>query len=131
MPGHGEKMTKKQDEAVLALLTETSIKAAAKKVGINEVTLWRWTQNADFMALYHATKKRITDHAISQIQAACSEAVATLRDIMSDVTAPAQSRVGAARTVLEIALKAREVDDVEARLKQLEESYYSPLRSVK
>ena len=39
MSGHGEKLTRKQDAAIGALLSQSTISAAAESVGIGEATL--------------------------------------------------------------------------------------------
>ena len=44
MKGHGEKLTRKMDAAIVALLTHATIPAAARNCGVAEVTLWRWLQ---------------------------------------------------------------------------------------
>ena len=44
----------------------------------------------------------------------------TLRSVMQDAEAPASARVSAAKTVLETAIKAVELEDLEARIVALE-----------
>jgi hypothetical protein len=43
-----------------------------------------------------------------------------LKDIAQDVTCPAGARVSAARTVLEMAIKGVELEDLAARVEHLE-----------
>ena len=57
---------------------------------------------------------------MGQLQAACSVAVVALTDISKDVNCPASARVSAARTVLEMALKGVELEDLAVRLEDLE-----------
>jgi len=120
--GHGEKLSRKQELAIAALLSEPTIAAAAEKVGIGEATLWRWLQREDFQADYQRARREAVAQAIAGIQQASSEAVKTLRRIMVDSGAPASSRVWAAKTVLELALKGAEVEDIEKRVTVLEEA---------
>jgi hypothetical protein len=56
---------------------------------------------------------------MAQVQQASFAAVKTLKEIMEDLTAPASARVTAARTVLEMGLRATEVDDFGSRLSAL------------
>jgi hypothetical protein len=42
MTGHGEKLSRKQDQAITALVTWPSITEAAAQCGLAEVTLRRW-----------------------------------------------------------------------------------------
>mgnify|MGYP001291069725 CR=1 FL=1 len=58
--------------------------------------------------------------AVGQLQAACSVAVVALTDISKDVNCPASARVSAARTVLEMALKGVELEDLAVRVEELE-----------
>ena len=51
-----------------------------------------------------------------QVQQATGEAVATLRQVMQAADAPASAKVSAAKTILETAVKAVELEDLEARI---------------
>ena len=58
--------------------------------------------------------------ATAQLQQASFMAVKTLKEIMEDPKASASARVMAARTVLEMGLRATEVDDLGSRVSDLE-----------
>jgi hypothetical protein len=120
MNGHGEKLSRKQEALISALLSEDTIDAAAKTVGIGVMTAHRWLKNPDFRALYREARRQVVDHAISHVQQATGEAVQTLRDVMADEMAPASARVSASRTMLELAIKVVAVEDLEARIAALE-----------
>jgi len=47
LKGHGEKLSRKQEQAIAALLTCPTIEQAAKAAGVGETTLWRWLQDSD------------------------------------------------------------------------------------
>lgn len=118
--GHGEKRSRKKELAVLALLTESTMKQAAEKAGISEATIWRWMQEADFKEMYRLAKQQAVGQAIARIQQATTQAVDTLYDVMKNKKAPAMARVMASKTVLDVAFKAVEVEDIQARLEALE-----------
>ncbi len=120
MSGHGEK-SRKQELAIAALLRAPTIAAAAKEAGISEATLFRWLQRPDFDEAYRQARQAAVDQAIAGLQQATGEAVKTLRQVQTDSEAPASSRVTAAKTVLEMALKLRESEELETRLAALEE----------
>ena len=120
MAGHGEKWTRKQDQAIAALLVYPTIPAAAKAVGVGETTLWRWLQRDDFQDAYRLAKREAVAQAIAQLQRASGEAVKALSDVMNDPIAPASARVSAAKTILEMAVKGIELEDLAARVEQLE-----------
>lgn len=120
MNGHGEKLSRKQEQAIAALLTAPSITEAAQQTGIGEQTLFRWLKDPAFAEAYRQARRQVVQQAITQLQAACGEAVENLRVIMGNPEAPASARVSAARTVLEMAVKAVELEDLEQRLSALE-----------
>lgn len=110
----------KHESLIIALLSTPDIQSAAIKAGISESTAWRWMQDDEFQAKYKAAKKQALSVAIAQLQAATGEAVQTLRDVAADADSPASSRVSAAKSILELAIKAAEIEDIEQRLSDLE-----------
>lgn len=123
MAGHGEKLSQRQELAISALLTEPSLLDAAQRVRIGERTLRRWLhapEHQAFQAAYREAKRDVVEQAITQVQQATGKAVATLLAVMDDPLSPASAKVSAARAVLEQALKAVELEDLEARIARLE-----------
>ena len=120
MKGHGEKLSRNQDRAIAALLVHASMSEAADAAGIGEVTLWRWMQIPEFKEQYRLARREAVSQAVGHLQGACSVAVVALKDIAQDVTCPAGARVSAARTVLELAIKGVELEDLAARVEELE-----------
>jgi len=98
MEAHGEKLSRKQELAIAALLTCSAIADAAKQCSIGEVTLHRWLKDATFQAAYREAR----------------------RQVMQAAEAPASAKVSAAKTILETAVKAVELEDLEARIVALE-----------
>jgi hypothetical protein len=121
MKAHGEKLSRKQELALAALLTCSAITDAAKQCGIGEVTLHRWLKDATFQAAYRDARRAVVQHAITQVQQATGEAVETLRRVMQDPEAPASAKVSAAKNILDTAVKAVELEDLEARITALEQ----------
>lgn len=120
MKGHGEKLSRKQELAIISLLMEPTITMAAEKTGVSEATLWRWTQQEQFQAAYREAKRQAVAQAIARLQQVSSEAVNTLREVMLDTDAKDTARVTAAKTVLEMTLKAVEIEDLAQRMDSLE-----------
>ena len=121
MVGHGEKLSRKQDHAIAHLLTAPTIAEAARQTGIGEQTLLRWLKDAHFQAAYRDVRRQVVQQAIAQVQRATSAAVDTLPEIMANSAAPASARVSAAKTVLETAVKAVELEDLAHRIAALEQ----------
>ncbi|KJS18569.1 MAG: phage protein [Peptococcaceae bacterium BRH_c4b] len=115
-------MERKQEAAIAALLTAPTIAAAAQAVGISEGTLWRWLQLPEFQEKYREAKRQAVAQAIARLQQATTKAVDTLESIMTDDEAPPSSKVTAAKTVLEMAIKGIELEDLAARIETLEKS---------
>lgn len=82
--------------------------------------MFRFLRDPGFTEAYREARRHSVTAAIARMQSAAAEAVATLEAIMSDAEAPASSRVQAARTVLDMALRACEYEDLEARISALE-----------
>jgi hypothetical protein len=114
-------LTRKQDETIAVLLAVPTIAEAARQVGVGERTLFRWLHtDSAFQAAYREARRDAVQQAIARIQQATSTAVTTLEAVMRDSDKPSSSRVSAAKGVLELALKAIEFDDLEARVSALE-----------
>jgi len=120
MSGHGQKLSRKQEVALAALLLQPTIREAAKVAAISEATLFRWLQLPDFQEAYRQAKRQAVGQAVTTLQRVSGEAVETLRKVMADEKAPASARVTAARAVLETAIKAVELEDLVARIEELE-----------
>ncbi|HWQ73619.1 MAG TPA: hypothetical protein VN370_15025 [Desulfitobacteriaceae bacterium] len=120
--GHGEKRSRREELALAALIAEPTLAKAAQAAGIGEVTLWRWLQDEDFQNKYRTIRRQAVTQAVAQLQKASSEAVQTLQGIMNDAETPAASRVTAARTILDMSLKAIEIEDLAGRVEALEKA---------
>jgi hypothetical protein len=120
MKGHGSKFTRKMEDAVAALLTQSNIEAAARSVGISVATLVRWQKEPEFQKALREARRAAFGQAISRLQQMSGAAVATLGKIMGDQTAPPSTKVRAAEVIINHAAKAIEIEDIEARVSELE-----------
>jgi hypothetical protein len=115
-----EKLTPKQETALLALLDNSTIEAAYKAAGISKATMWRFMQDANFQARYRASRRQLVETAIAQLQKHATTAARVLVNIAVDKDAPASSRVAAAKTILDQSVAAIELTDIQERLEQVE-----------
>jgi hypothetical protein len=115
-----EKLTAKQERALVALLDCGETKRAAAIAGVAEVTLWRWLQTEAFQTRYRAARRRLVETAIAQLQSDCTIAARVLREVAEDKEAPASSRVASAKTILEMAVRGVELADLQERVERLE-----------
>jgi hypothetical protein len=121
-----EKLTRKQEALISALLAAPRLTDAVQQVGISEVTAWRWLKQEAVQTAYREARRAVVHHAIVQVQRATGEAVETLRSVMQDAEAPASAKVSAAKTILDTAVKAIELEDLEHRIGALEAAQKGP-----
>jgi hypothetical protein len=121
MVGHGAKFTRKMEEAVAALLTERNVQEAARVAGVGTQTLLRWMKVPEFDKAYRDARRAAFGQSIARLQQASTAAVSTLLKIMVDVNAPPSTRVRAADSVLNHSKHAIEIEDIEARVAELEQ----------
>jgi ribosomal protein S11 len=112
---------RKAEEAIAALMAGRTIKQAAQECSIGYRTLKTWLASEWFQAEYRAARQRLLDSTINQLRSIGSEGVAGLHDVVTNTSHPAAARVSAARAILEVLLKAVEVQDVTTRLQHLED----------
>lgn len=112
--------SKKQEQALLALVTSNTIREAAAQVKINEVTIYRWLKQEDFQRAHRELRREAIRLAISKLQRVTCEAIEVLAEVMRGKENLASARVSAAKTILESAFKASEMDDMLERIEDLE-----------
>lgn len=116
--GHDEKLTRKQEKAIVALLTTGTLAKAAEQAGIAERTLRYWLKLDDFVAAYRSARRQAVEQAIAQLQHATGAAVRSLRRNLN-CGHPA-TEIRAALGILDQSLKAVEMLELETRLTALE-----------
>jgi DNA-binding transcriptional MerR regulator len=116
----GTKFGRKLEEAIAALLTQRNVEEAAKAAGISTRTLLRWMKEPQFQAAYREARRSAFFQAVAKLQQGATAAATTLLKIMLDQSTPASVRVRAAECVMNHSNKAIELEEVEARVAQLE-----------
>ena len=118
--GHGAKSEAVRERAIVALLSEKTVTDAAAKAGVNEKTLRRWlSEDEAFQAEYAAARQAAFDAGIHRVQALTARAVDTLAELLDDTDHP-NVRLGAARTVTEIAIHQHDAATILMRLDELD-----------
>ena len=120
MKGHGAKFSRKMEEAAAALLTQRNQEEAARAAGIGTATLLRWQKEPEFQAAYRAARRAAHAQSVARLQQATSAAVTTLLKVMVDPSTPPSTKVRAADSVLDHSAKAIELEDIDARVAELE-----------
>ena len=125
MLGHGAKFGHKKEQAIAALLSHISVEAAARAVGISANTLLRWIKEPEFDAAYREARRTASCQSNARLQNALGAAVTTLLKIMLDPNVSPGIRLRAAEVVLERGGQALKMEDIEARVAELERAVNS------
>src|SRR5262249_7914700 len=120
MKGHGSQFDRKKEAAIAALLTQRNLEEAARSIGISANTLLKWMMEPEFDVAYRDARRAAFRQSIARLQQACSAAVTTRLKVMVEPGAPPSTKVRAADSILDHSAKAIELEDIEARVAELE-----------
>src|SRR5208337_689479 len=113
-------LTRKQREAIPHLIGARSLEAGRKKAKPSKSTLYKWLQDETFKADLDRQREAIISEALDRLKASIGKAVEVLTGLMD---APEKNiKIRACERVLEFFLKAKEIEEIEARLSELEKS---------
>jgi hypothetical protein len=120
MSASSPKIGRKQEEAILALLAQRSIDEAARVAKISSRTLYRWLNEPEFYRAFRKARRTVFSQTVARLQQAAPAAATTLLKTLVEAGAPHSVRVRAAECILNHAMKPIELEDIEARLAELE-----------
>lgn len=118
-------LSPQQHNALFALLNAPTVRKAAASAGVPERTLYHWLKQPAFADEYRAARREATRAAVAKLQQASGKAADRLVHLLTHGTPAVQ--LGAARAIFEFSIRAVELEDLEARLKVLEERYADKL----
>ena len=113
-------LTRKQEDAIIALLSNPRIEDAARVASVGARTLMRWLKEPVFEKAYMKARRTAFRHSLARLQQMSGAAVSTLGKIMVDQASPASTRVRAAECILNQGAKAIEIEDIDVRVSELE-----------
>ncbi len=119
--GHGEKMSRRKEQAIAALLECQTVSQAAERVGVSEHTLRNWMKRPEFRDAFAAARREFLDNALSRLEKGFEFAVAILQKIAGDNGAPTYARVSAAKGLIDSSFRAAELQELMHRLTRIEE----------
>jgi hypothetical protein len=120
MARSGVKFGRKMEDAIAALLSQRNVDEAARSAGIGTRTLLRWMKDPEFDAAFRAARRAAFGQTTARLQQGSSAAATILMKLMLDANTPASTRVRAAEIIVNHAAKAIEIEDIEARVSELE-----------
>ena len=103
-----------------ALACGATVENAARKAGVCERTVYRRLADPAFCRQLRELRTDMVQRTAGTLTAAATEAVRAMLELLKPATPPA-TRLGAARSVLEIGQKLREATEFEQRLAALEQ----------
>jgi hypothetical protein len=110
------------EDAIAALLSQRNVDEAARSAGIGTRTLLRWMKDPEFDAAFRAARRAAFGQTTARLQQGSSAAATILMKLMLDANTPASTRVRAAEIIVNHAGKAIEIEDIEARVSELEQA---------
>lgn len=113
--------SRKHELAVMALLTERSIDSAATRAGVSPRTLKNWLHDDGFQKLLQDAKRQLVQGTTSELRRAMLGAAKKMVAIMKNRKTPVGVQLSAATKILEIGFDAHWMEDIEARLRELEQ----------
>ena len=72
-------LSPRQERALQALLTHSSLKEAAAAAGVSDATLWRYMKDAEFTRRLRGARREAVGHAAARLQRFSGDAVAGVR----------------------------------------------------
>ena len=102
-----------------ALAVGATVELAAERAGVSPRTVHRRLEDAEFRRRVDDARAELLGRAMDRLSATCTVAVTTLADLLKP-DAPAAVRLGAARSILDAALRWREQGELTRRLDNVE-----------
>jgi hypothetical protein len=116
--GHGDKLSRKQEQAIAALLAQPTIEAAARAANVAERTLKGWLVLPEFAAAYARARREVLERTVARLLKATGKAVDTLE--VNLVAERPSDQIRAAVAILEHAGRGVELLDLAERLAEVE-----------
>jgi hypothetical protein len=120
MAARKSSLERKQEEVIAALLTQRNMEEAARTAGVAPRTLIRWMKVPEFQKAYREARRAAFHQSIARLQQGTSAAATTLIKLLLDQNTPAAVRARVADSIFNHASKAIEIEDIEARVTELE-----------
>jgi hypothetical protein len=117
MAGHGEKLPRKMELALAALLAEPSVEAAAARAGVSERTLRLWLKLPEFDRAYRRARAEVLERTTAQLLRATGKAVTALEKALKSRSV--NTTIRSAVAILNHATRGVEVLDLAGQVEEL------------
>ena len=115
-----EKLGLRKESAIIALCSTRSIEEASRTCKTPVRTLYRWLKEPDFDEAYRKARSAAFGQSVARLHYLSGAAVSTLGKVMLDPATPPAAKIRAADSILSHTAKAVEIEDLQARLTNLE-----------
>ena len=111
------------EEIILALLTAPTLEMAARQCRLSVRQLYERRQDPTFVDKLKQAQTEALENTTRFLQAATGTAARVLAEIAESPGRPAQVRISAAKSILDMAVRYTETVDLQARLDALERQF--------
>jgi phage terminase small subunit len=119
-----DELSRKQGTFIAALLTLPTIEAAALAAGVSGKTAHLWLKQENVQRAYRQARREAFSLAIDKLMSIVDESIETLRYIMNNAESSEMARVRSAQILLEKAIDAHKTEEIEVRIKELENTIH-------
>ncbi len=114
-------LTDRQLAALPHIAASSTLSQGAHAADVSRATLYRWLQDDGFRHALDRLQSEAADFAKSELQALMLKGMLVLSQAMEDPSA--DIRLRAARATLYVALKVKDIKDIERRLETIDEAF--------
>lgn len=107
---------------IAALLSCRTVKDAAEQCHVSERSILRWLKEPEFQSEYQTAKSQLLESGVNRLRLGGFDAAERLHKVITDPAAPLTAVVSASGRLLDLLLKAVEIEDLSRRLDRLEQS---------
>jgi DNA-binding transcriptional MerR regulator len=111
----------KQEKLIAELVAGKSIRDAAKSIAVDERTVYRWQKQTTFQKEYNEQKTRAYNEKLDTLRSGIAVALKTLLTHMTSADTRPYVQVAAASKWLDMAVEIHKMQELEARIVELEE----------
>ncbi len=112
-------LTSRQLRAIPYLVAAKNQEEGRRQAGVSKRTLWRWRQDRAFKAELARQRNQVIEEAIEVLKSNMTRAAQTLVELLDDENPRLRRFV--AIDIINLALKGKEILEIEERLQVLEE----------
>ncbi len=114
----GESLTRKQKEAIPALIGARSLEAGCRKAHLCKTTFYKWMKEPGFKTALEEARGEVIQESLERLKAGVTKAVDGILALAGEKDKWVKLR--ACEKVLDFFLKVREVEELEGRLEKIE-----------